>query len=82
MDFRLGRGRGVVEEEGALRTSLGIVEMEEVGDDGTSFSVAGTMVLAAVDGLISWVGDGCRRMWADCIVEASSAAGLWAMMAM
>lgn len=32
----------------------------------------GRLMLAAVDGFMSWWGEGCRFMEADCIVEAIS----------
>lgn len=42
-----------------------------MGDVGST----GCLVEAAVEGLTSWAGDGCRLIDADCIAEAMSMAG-------
>ena len=54
------------------------VDMEEEGEDGREWRVGerGCFVEAAVEGLMSWVGEGWRFMDADCRVEAMSMAGL------
>lgn len=50
---------------------LSALDETDVGDAGST----GSLVEAAVEGLISWVGEGWRLMEADCIAEAISMAG-------
>lgn len=50
---------------------LSALDETDLGDAGST----GSLVEAAVEGLISWVGDGWRLMEADCIAEAISMAG-------
>lgn len=59
------RGMGLMAEEGMLFSELA---MEVVGE-------TGRLVEAAVEGLRSWAGSGCRFMEADWMVEAISTAG-------
>ncbi len=50
---------------------LSALEDTDTGDAGST----GTLVEAAVEGLMSWAGEGSRLMEADCIAEAISMAG-------
>lgn len=50
---------------------LSALEDTDIGDAGST----GTLVEAAVEGLMSWAGEGSRLMEADCIAEAISMAG-------
>lgn len=50
---------------------LSALDDTDIGDAGST----GTLVEAAVEGLMSWAGEGSRLMEADCIAEAISMAG-------
>jgi len=50
---------------------LSALEDTDIGDAGST----GTLVEAAVEGLMSWAGEGSRLMEADCIAEGISMAG-------
>ncbi len=69
-DFR--RGRGWIR-------SLGRVSSDSTSEAAGETTSTGTFLLAAVEGLMSWCGEGWRLMEADWIAEASSAAGFDAM---
>lgn len=76
-DLRRGRGMG-----GGCRTEDGMSEAASSASsrsegDGEGGMLAGMRLLAAVEGLMSWCGDGSRTRWADWMAEASSVAGLW-----
>ena len=56
------------------------LEWERVGEWDGEMSSAGSFLDAAVDGLMSWDGEGARLRLTDWMAEARSAAGLWAIM--
>lgn len=62
---RLGAGFNV--DSGMLSA----LDDTDIGDAGST----GSLVDAAVEGLISWAGEGSRLMEADCIAEAISMGG-------
>ena len=69
--FRRGRGARIPEDMEEMED-----EEECERDDGETTMSAGSLAEAAVEGLMSWVGDGWRLMETDWMAEASSAAGL------
>jgi hypothetical protein len=87
-------GRSLRRERGRM-ISLGMVDvdddavlaearewdLERGGESAPAYSaVAGIFLEAAVDGLMSCAGDGCRLTETDWMAEASSVAGLLAIM--